>query len=159
MNLAPRDRWGLRTTELDLSGGALIGVLNVTPDSFSDGGLHADPDEAVSHGLVMVQQGAEIIDVGGESTRPGSEPVSNRVEMERVLSVVEALCAQGVKVSIDTSKPVVAEAALSRGAEIVNDVKACREPGMAELVAGGGLRSGADAHGGDTKRHASRPKV
>ncbi len=132
---APEHRWRLRTAELDLSGGALMGVLNVTPDSFSDGGLHLDPVAAVSHGLAMTQQGAEIIDVGGESTRAGSEPVLDRVEMERVLPVVEELCREGVTVSIDTSKPAVAEAAFSRGAEILNDVKACREPGMAELVA------------------------
>ncbi|MFV1961956.1 MAG: dihydropteroate synthase [Acidimicrobiia bacterium] len=135
---APGHRWRLRTRELDLSGGALMGVLNVTPDSFSDGGLHLDPGVAVSHGLAMVQQGAEIIDVGGESTRAGSLPVLDEVEMERVLPVVEGLCRQGVTVSIDTSKPVVAEAAFSRGAEILNDVRACREPGMAELVAEAG---------------------
>lgn len=115
-----------------------MGVLNVTPDSFSDGGLHLDPAAAVSHGLAMVQQGAEIVDVGGESTRPGAEPVSDRVEMERVMPVVEGLCGEGVTVSIDTSKPAVAEAALGVGAEIVNDVRACREPGMAELVSGAG---------------------
>ncbi|MCH7900622.1 MAG: dihydropteroate synthase [Acidobacteria bacterium] len=115
-----------------------MGVLNVTPDSFSDGGLHLDPIAAVSHGLAMAKQGAEIIDVGGESTRAGSEPVLDRVEMERVLPVVEGLCREGVTVSIDTSKPVVAEAAFSRGAEILNDVRACREPGMAELVAEAG---------------------
>lgn len=120
---------------MDLSGGALMGVLNVTPDSFSDGGLHLDTEAAISHGLSMIQQGAEIIDVGGESTRPGSEPVSAQVEIERVLPVVEGLCRGGVTVSIDTSKPVVAEAALGAGAEIVNDVRACREPGMTEIVA------------------------
>ncbi len=128
-------RWRLRTTELDLSRGVLMGVLNVTPDSFSDGGLHLDPEEAVEHGLAMVHQGAEIIDVGGESTRPGSEPVHERVELDRVLPVVEGLSGEGVTVSIDTSKPVVAESAFSRGAEILNDVTACRQPGMAELVA------------------------
>ncbi len=74
MPVSPR-RWRLRTTELDLSRGVLMGVLNVTPDSFSDGGLHLDPEDAVKHGLAMVKQGAEVIDVGGESTRPGSEPV------------------------------------------------------------------------------------
>lgn len=135
MNAAPEHRWRLRTTELDLSRGVLMGVLNVTPDSFSDGGLHLDPVTAISYGLAMVQQGAGIIDVGGESTRPGSEGVIDRVEMERVLPVVEGLCREGVTVSIDTSKPVVAEAALAVGAEILNDVRACREPGMAQVVA------------------------
>ena len=134
MPVSPR-RWRLRTTELDLSRGVLMGVLNVTPDSFSDGGLHLDPEDAVKHGLAMVKQGAKVIDVGGESTRPGSEPVLERVEMDRVLPVVERLSDEGVTVSIDTSKPAVAESAFSRGAEILNDVTACREPGMAELVA------------------------
>jgi len=127
-------RWQLRTTDLELSHGALMGILNVTPDSFSDGGLYLDPEAAIEHGLAMVRQGAKIIDVGGESTRPGADQVSDRVELGRVIPVVEALCDEGVTVSIDTSKPVVAEAALSVGAEIVNDVRACRTPGMAELV-------------------------
>ena len=135
---ASEHRWALRTAALDLSHGVLMGVLNVTPDSFSDGGLHLDPEAAVEHGLAMVQQGAEIVDVGGESTRPGAEPVPDRVEIERVIPVLEALCDEGVTVSIDTSKPTVAEAALGVGAEIVNDVRACREPGMAELVADAG---------------------
>jgi dihydropteroate synthase len=82
----------------------------------------------------MVGQGAKVVDVGGESTRPGAEPVSERVEIGRVVPVVEALCDEGVTVSIDTSKPAVAEAALDVGAEIVNDVRACRTPGMVELV-------------------------
>jgi dihydropteroate synthase len=98
-----------------------MGVLNVTPDSFSDGGLYLDADAAVAHGLEMVAQGADIVDVGGESSRPGAEPVPEAVEMARVLPVVEALSAR-VRVSIDTVKPAVAEAALQAGATMVNDV-------------------------------------
>ena len=99
----------------------IMGVLNVTPDSFSDGGLYLDADAAVAHGLEMVAQGAGIVDVGGESSRPGAEPVPEAVEMARVLPVVEALSAR-VRVSIDTVKPAVAEAALQAGATMVNDV-------------------------------------
>jgi dihydropteroate synthase len=101
----------------------VMGVLNVTPDSFSDGGRFLDPDAAVAHGLAMVAEGADIVDIGGESTRPGAEPVSADEERRRVLPVVEAL-APAVRVSIDTAKASVAEAAVERGATLVNDVSA-----------------------------------
>jgi dihydropteroate synthase len=101
----------------------VMGVLNVTPDSFSDGGRWLDPDAAVAHGLQMVAEGADIVDIGGESTRPGSEPVSEAEELRRVLPVVSAL-APHVRVSIDTQKAAVAEAAVSAGATILNDVTA-----------------------------------
>lgn len=130
--------WRLRTRTIDLSRGALIGVLNVTPDSFSDGGMYVDSEAAIAHGLSMTDQGAAVVDVGGESTRPGSAPVPVEVELGRVLPVVEGLAQEGIAVSIDTWKPEVAEAALHSGAEIVNDVRACRESGMAELVAEAG---------------------
>lgn len=130
-----RPTWRLRTRTLDLARGALMGVLNITPDSFSDGGVHQDPEMATRRGLEMVAEGAAIVDVGGESTRPGASPVSYEVESKRVLPVVRALAGEGVVVSIDTSKPEVAEAALENGAEIVNDVTALAAPGMAELVA------------------------
>ena len=100
-----------------------MGVLNVTPDSFSDGGRFLDPDAAVAHGLAMVAEGADVVDVGGESTRPGAEPVSADEERRRVLPVVEALV-PAVRVSIDTAKASVAEAAVERGATLVNDVSA-----------------------------------
>src|SRR5579859_4859907 len=100
-----------------------MGVLNVTPDSFYDGGRYLDPDRAIARGLEMVSEGADVIDVGGESTRPGAEPVSEPEEMARVLPVVEAL-AGTVRVSIDTSKRAVAKAALRAGATLVNDVTA-----------------------------------
>jgi dihydropteroate synthase len=111
-----------------------MGVLNVTPDSFSDGGVHAEADDAVAGGIAMHEAGAAIVDVGGESTRPGAESVSADDELARVIPVVERLASHGLVVSIDTSKPAVARAAIDSGATIVNDVTACSAPGMAELV-------------------------
>jgi dihydropteroate synthase len=114
-----------------------MGVVNVTPDSFSDGGLFLDAGAAVAHGLQLAGEGAGVLDVGGESTRPGASPVSVDVEIERVVPVVERLSQH--RVSIDTRKMAVAEAALQAGARIVNDVSAFRhEPGMAGLVASSG---------------------
>jgi len=105
----------------------VMGIVNVTPDSFSDGGRFLDPAAAVEHGLEQVAQGAEIIDVGGESTRPGAEPVSESEELRRVLPVIERLAPRvKVPVSIDTQKPAVARAALQAGASIVNDIAANR---------------------------------
>ncbi|HKB51282.1 MAG TPA: dihydropteroate synthase [Solirubrobacterales bacterium] len=119
----------------------LMGVVNVTPDSFSDGGLYLDADAAISHGEELAEQGAEILDVGGESTRPGAEEVSAEEELARVEPVVAGL-AQTATVSIDTSKATVARAALDAGASIVNDVSALRhDPEIAALCAerGAGL--------------------
>ena len=121
-------------TELDLTQGVLMGIVNVTPDSFSDGGVFVDPDKAIAHGLRLVSEGALLIDVGGESTRPGAEPVPAEVEKARVMPVIEGLVAEGVVVSVDTYKPVVAEAALNAGAQVVNDVTGCRSDGMVRLV-------------------------
>ena len=112
-----------------------MGVVNVTPDSFSDGGLHLEAADAIAAGLEMWREGAVIIDVGGESTRPGAEPVTTAVELDRVLRVVAALSAEGVIVSIDTSKPAVARAAVVAGAEVINDVNGARTPAMAEVMA------------------------
>jgi dihydropteroate synthase len=121
--------------------GALVGVLNVTPDSFSDGGLHFGLEVALAHGRRLAAEGAAIVDVGGESTRPGSEPVSAEVEMQRVLPVIAGLAADGIAVSVDTSKAAVAQAALAAGAVLVNDVTALRgDRAMAAVVA----ESGAD---------------
>ena len=106
----------------------VMGIVNVTPDSFSDGGRFAAEDEAVSHGLDLIQQGAELLDIGGESTRPGALPVSEAEELRRVIPVIERLAAQvKVPLSIDTMKPSVARAALAAGASIVNDVAANRD--------------------------------
>jgi dihydropteroate synthase len=117
----------------------LMGVVNVTPDSFSDGGRFLDPDVAVAHGMRLAGEGATILDVGGESTRPGAEPVPADEELRRVLPVVEAL-ARGHRVSIDTTKLEVARATIAAGATIVNDVSALRfAPELAGLVADAGV--------------------
>jgi dihydropteroate synthase len=114
----------------------LMGVVNVTPDSFSDGGLYLDPAAAIAHGEELAAAGAAILDVGGESTRPGSEPVEESEELSRVLPVIEALAGGEAAVSVDTSKAAVAEAALDAGARIVNDGTALRgDPEMAALCA------------------------
>jgi len=114
----------------------VMGVVNVTPDSFSDGGEWLDAGAAIAHGRELVAQGAQILDIGGESTRPGAQPVGAEEELRRVVPVVEALAGCGARLSIDTSKAAVAEAALDAGATIVNDVTALRgDPAMAALVA------------------------
>jgi dihydropteroate synthase len=114
----------------------VMGVVNVTPDSFSDGGLYLEADAAVEHGLELAAEGAAILDVGGESTRPGADPVDAGEEVQRVVPVVERLAAGGRRVSIDTTKLEVARAALDAGATIVNDVAAFRfAPELAGLVA------------------------
>jgi dihydropteroate synthase len=125
---------------MDGAGPIVMGVVNVTPDSFSDGGLFLEPDAAVRHGEQLAADGAEILDVGGESTRPGADPVPAQEELHRVVPVVERLAVGGVaRVSVDTTKLAVAEAALQAGARIVNDVSAFRfEPEMAGLVASAG---------------------
>jgi dihydropteroate synthase len=116
-----------------------MGVVNVTPDSFSDGGLYLSADAAVAHGEQLADEGAGVLDVGGESTRPGAAPVPVDEELRRVLPVIEGLSSSTV--SIDTRKAAVAEAALAAGASIVNDVSAFRhDPAMAGLVAGAGAR-------------------
>lgn len=114
----------------------VMGVLNVTPDSFSDGGRWLDPEAAVAHGLALTAEGADLIDVGGESTRPGAQPVPEAEELRRVVPVVAGLVAAGVPVSIDTMHSVVAEAALEAGAALVNDVSGGRwDPRMPALLA------------------------
>jgi dihydropteroate synthase len=114
----------------------LMGVVNVTPDSFSERGLYADPKAAVEHGRQLLEEGAAILDVGGESTAPGAEPVSAEEELARVEPVVAGLAGGGAAISVDTSKAAVAAAALDAGAAIVNDVTALRgDPEMAALCA------------------------
>src|SRR3954449_773573 len=103
-----------------------MGIVNVTPDSFSDGGLFLDADAAIAHGRELINEGADILDIGGESTRPGAEPVGAEEEVRRVVPVIEALAGGGVRISIDTTKAEVAKRALSAGATIVNDVAAFR---------------------------------
>ena len=130
--------WLCRGVTVPLSKRAhVMGILNVTTDSFSDGGLYSDPDAAVERALQMVEEGADIVDIGGESTRPGADEVLPEVELERVVPVIEALAKTlDVPISIDTTKASVAKAALDAGAVIVNDISALRfDPAMAGVVA------------------------
>jgi dihydropteroate synthase len=121
---------------------AVMGVVNVTPDSFSDGGLYLDPAAAVAHGRELEADGAAILDVGGQSTRPGAEPVGVAEELRRVIPVIERLKAARATatISVDTSKAKVAAAALAAGATFVNDVTALSDPQMAETVAAAGAQ-------------------
>jgi dihydropteroate synthase len=112
-----------------------MGILNVTPDSFSDGGKFVDRGKALDHARQMAADGADIIDVGGESTRPGALPVPEDAELERVVPLVEALVREGVRVCVDTTKPAVMRAALAAGAGMINDVRALREPGAIAALA------------------------
>ncbi len=134
---SPRRPWRLPRSSLPEGRTLVMGVLNVTPDSFSDGGRYAGAEAAIERGLRLAAEGADLIDVGGESTRPGSEPVPVEEELRRVLPVVRALARRaGVPVSIDTSKAEVARAAIEVGAEVVNDVSGLqRDPEMGRLAA------------------------
>ncbi len=130
--------WQLRSRKMDLTSGVLMGVVNVTPDSFSDGGTSFTTVEAVERGLRLLEEGSDIIDIGGESTRPGAQPVGVAEELRRVIPVVERLVAAGAVVSVDTSKPEVAREAVEAGAEVINDVTAASAPGMADVMAASG---------------------
>ncbi|EPF90549.1 dihydropteroate synthase [Acinetobacter gyllenbergii] len=121
--------------KLDLSQPQVMGILNVTPDSFSDGGQHHQKDQAIQHALQMMQDGATIIDIGGESTRPNASPVALEEEIRRVIPVVEALSKYDVIISIDTSQPEVMRAAVQAGAHIWNDVRALTRPQALETAA------------------------
>jgi dihydropteroate synthase len=140
---ARRRRFSLRLGDVTLALGAstaIMGIVNVTPDSFSDGGAFLDPAAAVAHGLRLAAEGADILDVGGESTRPGARPVPEAEELRRVVPVVRELAARaGVPVGIDTTKAAVAEAALGAGATMVNDISALRfDPRLGEVAARAG---------------------
>lgn len=125
--------------KLDLTRPQVMGVLNVTPDSFSDGGRYADPQVAVAHAERMIAAGAEIIDVGGESTRPGAAPVDESEELRRVIPVIRALSQlSAVTISVDTSKPGVMRAAVDAGAVLINDIRALRHPGALAAAAASG---------------------
>lgn len=113
----------------------LMGIVNVTPDSFSDGGQHADAISAIAHAQQLVAEGADIIDIGGESTRPGAAPVSIQDELARILPVIAALRDSGAAISVDTCKPEVMQAALEAGADIINDVTGMRAPEARRIVA------------------------
>jgi dihydropteroate synthase len=121
---------------LDLGAPVVMGVLNVTPDSFSDGGRFAERDAAIAQARRMIEEGAAIIDIGGESTRPGASPASLEQELERVVPVIRSLRAESeVFLSVDTSKPEVMRAAVDAGADIINDVRALQEPGALPAAA------------------------
>lgn len=127
--------WKCSQYSFDAKMPIIMGILNLTPDSFSDGGSYPTPEDAIARGLQMVEEGALIIDVGGESTRPGATPVTEEEECARVLDVVKALASKGICVSIDTRHAPVARAALEAGASIVNDVSGFRDPAMVDLAA------------------------
>ena len=119
---------------------AVMGVVNVTPDSFSDGGLYLDPAAALAHAERMAEQGAAILDIGGESTRPGAAPPDSETELRRVLPVVERIAARlGLLISVDTSNPELMRRAADAGAHLINDVRALRVPGALEAAAAGNL--------------------
>ena len=120
--------------ELDLSRPRVMGIVNVTPDSFSDGGDYAQLDAAIAHARRLVADGADMLDIGGESTRPGAEPVAEAEERRRVVPLVEALVSLNVPLSVDTCKPVVMRAALEAGADMVNDIMALQAPGAVAAV-------------------------
>jgi dihydropteroate synthase len=130
--------WTVRGRALSLARPLIMGIVNVTPDSFSDGGQHASRDTALAHALRLIEEGADILDIGGESTRPGAAEVSQAEEIDRVVPLIAALARRGVPLSVDTSKPEVMRAALAAGAAIVNDVYALRAPGAVEEVAASG---------------------
>lgn len=131
--------WAIRDRVLSTTDRTLImGVVNVTPDSFSDGGRFLAAERAIEHGRQIYGDGADLVDVGGESSRPGAEPVSAAEEIRRVVPVIAGLVELGVPVSVDTSKPEVAAAALEEGAVVVNDITAFGDPDMAHLVAAAG---------------------
>ncbi len=132
--------WQLRTQIIPLGKlPALMGIINVTPDSFSDGGRYFEPNRAVDHAMQLIADGASILDIGGESTRPFSDPVAVADELKRVLPVIERLTnLSTVPISIDTSKPEVAKEAIAAGAEIINDVAGFRNPELIEVAAHSG---------------------
>jgi dihydropteroate synthase len=127
--------WQTSRHRIDLSRPRVMGIVNVTPDSFFDGGRHLATDAARAHCERLVQEGADILDIGGESTRPGSQAPSVQQEIDRVMPVLEHACTLGVPVSVDTSSPELMRAALLAQADIVNDVRALRRPGALQVVA------------------------
>lgn len=128
--------WQTTRHRIDLGRVQVMGIVNVTPDSFSDGGRHDDPTRAIAHCEALLAEGADILDIGGESTRPGSESVPPEQELARVLPVLRAAVTLGCPVSVDTVKPEVMQASLDLGVDIVNDIGALRTPGAEAVVAG-----------------------
>ncbi|MCZ2496643.1 dihydropteroate synthase [Xylophilus sp. Kf1] len=130
--------WQTSRFRIDLSAPRVMGIVNATPDSFSDGGRHADLASAMRHCEKLLREGADILDIGGESTRPGSPAVSAQDEQDRVLPLVRAALAFGVPISVDTQKTEVMRAVLDAGADVVNDIRALRAPGALQVVAAHG---------------------
>ena len=128
--------WQVSRFQVDLAEPQVMGIVNVTPDSFSDGGHHAIPARALAHCEKLLADGAQLLDIGGESTRPGAMPLPLEEELARVLPVVREAVKLGVPISVDTYKPTVMRAVLDLGADIVNDIWALRQPGAADVVAG-----------------------
>ena len=135
MAMTPRAYLQCGPHRLDLTRPRVMGILNVTPDSFADGGHDLDPSRALDHAREMIGDGAAIIDIGGESTRPGAQPVSEAEELERVIPLVAALAGEGALVSVDTMKPGIMRAGIAAGAAMVNDVRALQARGALEAVA------------------------
>lgn len=127
--------WQTSRFQIDLATPKVMGIINVTPDSFSDGGLHGDATAAIKHCERLLREGADLLDIGGESTRPGSPAVSLEEELRRVLPVVREACQLGVPVSVDTYKPEVMRAVLEAGADVINDVWALRRDDALDVVA------------------------
>ena len=160
--LTPSDYWRLRTRTLAVGKiPLLMGIVNVTPDSFSDGGHSLDPAAAVEHGLRLAAEGADLLDVGGESTRPGAAAVTDDDELRRVLPVLTSLCEQtSVPISIDTAKASVAGEALAAGVEAINDITGLsQDPGMPALAAASGVWRLCHAHAGHPSDHAAVPRL
>jgi dihydropteroate synthase len=130
-----RMHWQTTRFRIDLTRPRVMGIVNVTPDSFSDGGAHASVAAAIAHCERLLGEGADLLDLGGESTRPGSRPVSAEEELARVLPVLDAALTLGCPVSVDTSKVEVMAAVLARGADVVNDIHALQAPGALDAVA------------------------
>ena len=152
--------WRIRDRLLSTEDHTLVmGVVNATPDSFSDGGLYDASRDAIAHGLELWEQGADIVDVGGESTRPGAVPVPIAEEIERVVPVVAGLVTRGVVVSVDTMKAPVAAAAIAAGAQIVNDITALADPEMARCLRREWCRGGSHAHARNSADDAGQSEL
>ncbi len=151
-------RWQTTRYTIDLSRPRVMGIVNVTPSSFSDGGEHDTPEAALAHCERLVAEGADLLDIGGESTRPGAEPVPPELELQRVLPVLRGALTLGVPVSVDTSEPQVMRAALDLGADIINDVRAFRRDGALAILAAHGQAGACLMHlrgePADMARHA-----
>ena len=130
--------WHCRETVFSLERPLVVGVVNVTPDSFSDGGQYGNADEAVAQGLRLVAEGADLVDIGGESSRPGAAPVPAEEEKRRILPVIRRLSEEGVVVSVDTAKPEVMRAAVDNGAQVINDINGFRHPQAPAVAAASG---------------------